>query len=118
LIPLLRAEERRLRQWRSRRRDLLEGRIAELGASHPRTRRYQKELDELEAYVTGLGKLWRMEPYRSINRGTKPTGGPLNEATHLWSAGDYPAGHGSRSRSLLPRRGICPRQPFYPWTHS
>ncbi len=31
LIPLLRAEERRLRQWRNRRRDLLEQRIAQLG---------------------------------------------------------------------------------------
>ena len=59
LIPLLRVEERRLRQWRNRRWDLLEGRIAELGASHPRARRYQKELDELEAYVTDRQTNWR-----------------------------------------------------------
>jgi hypothetical protein len=59
LSPLLRAEERRLRQWRHRRRELLEGRIAELGASHPRARRYQRELDELEAYVTDRQTNWR-----------------------------------------------------------
>jgi hypothetical protein len=59
LIPLLRTEERRLRQWRNRRRELLEGRIAELGASHPRARRYQKEMDELEAYVADRQTNWR-----------------------------------------------------------
>src|SRR5215467_9123571 len=68
---------------------------------------------------SGLGKFsGRRSPYRSINRGTKQTGGPLNYAAHLWSASDYPAGPGSLSRSLLPRRGVCPHQPLYHWTHS
>ena len=49
LIPLLRAEERRLRQWRNRRRDLLEQRIAQLGEHHPRARRYHRDLEEMEA---------------------------------------------------------------------
>ena len=36
LIPLLRVEERRLRNWRERRRELLETRIEQLGREHPR----------------------------------------------------------------------------------
>src|SRR5262249_6625819 len=53
---------------------------------------------------------WQQELYRSINRGTKQTGGPLNYAAHLWSASDDPAGPGSLSRPRLPRRGVCPHQ--------
>jgi hypothetical protein len=59
LIPLLRAEERRLRQWRNRRHELLETRIAHLGASHPRARRYRKDLEEVDAYVRDRQGNWR-----------------------------------------------------------
>jgi hypothetical protein len=59
LVPLLRAEERRLRQWHNRRRDLLEGHIAELGAQHPRARRYQRQLHELEAFLADRQTNWR-----------------------------------------------------------
>lgn len=59
LIPLLRAEERRLRQWRNRRRELLEQRVAQLGDHHPRARRYTRDLEEMEAYVQDRQKNWR-----------------------------------------------------------
>jgi ERCC4-related helicase len=59
LIPLLRAEECRLRQWRNRRHELLETRIAHLGALHPRARRYRKDLEEVDAYVRDRQENWR-----------------------------------------------------------
>ena len=59
LLPLLRAEERRLRKWRERRRDLLETRIEKLGREHPRARKYQKDLDEIDAYLRDREQNWR-----------------------------------------------------------
>ncbi len=57
--PLLEAEERRLRQWRNRRRELLERRIAELGESHPQARRRAGQLDEMERYLDDRQRHWR-----------------------------------------------------------
>jgi ERCC4-related helicase len=59
LIPLLRQEERRLRHWQTRRRELLESRITQLGEQHPRARRYKKDLEEMEAYLQDRQKNWR-----------------------------------------------------------
>lgn len=59
LIPLLRAEERRLRHWRNRRRDILDTRLAQLGDQHPRARRYQRDLEEMDAYVRDRQDNWR-----------------------------------------------------------
>ncbi len=59
LIPLLRKEERRLRTWSNRRRELLDDRIAQLGPQHPRSRRYQKERDEIDAYRQDRETNWR-----------------------------------------------------------
>jgi ERCC4-related helicase len=59
LIPLLRAEERRLRQWRNRRRELLEQRIMQLGDHHPRARRYRRDLEEMDAYLQDRQQNWR-----------------------------------------------------------
>lgn len=57
--PLLESEERRLRQWRNRRRTLLERRIAELGAAHPQARRHGRQLDEMERYLDDRQRHWR-----------------------------------------------------------
>jgi len=59
LIPLLRAEERRLRTWRNKRHEVLEARLAQLGAHHPRARRYQKDRDEMDGYLRDREKNWR-----------------------------------------------------------
>lgn len=59
MLPLLRAEERRLRHWSNKRRELLETRIAELGEHHLRARRYRKDLEEMEAYLQDRAKNWR-----------------------------------------------------------
>jgi len=67
LLPLLRAEERRLRNWRERRRDLLETRIEQFGAGHPKTQRYRKDLDEMEAYLKDRQENWRETHFNSAS---------------------------------------------------
>lgn len=59
MLPLLRAEERRLRRWSNKRKDLLDARIEELGEHHPSARRYRKDLEEMEAYLRDRAKNWR-----------------------------------------------------------
>jgi ERCC4-related helicase len=59
MLPLLRAEERRLRRWSNKRKDLLDARIEELGEHHPSARRYRKDLEEIEAYLRDRAKNWR-----------------------------------------------------------
>ena len=59
LMPILRKEERRLREWRKRREELLTKRIAELGESHPTARRYKNELQNMEEYIKDRELNWR-----------------------------------------------------------
>lgn len=59
LIPLLRKEERRLRRWRIKRREILESRIEQLGKNHPRSRQYKKNLEEMEDYLRDREENWR-----------------------------------------------------------
>lgn len=59
MLPLLRSEERRLRLWKTRRRELLESRIEQFGEHHPRAPRYRKDLEEMEAYLRDRAKNWR-----------------------------------------------------------
>jgi hypothetical protein len=59
LIPLLRVEERRLRNWRRRREELLQSRIEKFGPSHPKSRRYQKDLEEMESWLKDREDNWR-----------------------------------------------------------
>lgn len=59
VLPLLRVEERRLRHWSIRRRELLESRIEKLGSNHPKARQYRKELTEMEAYLHDREVNWR-----------------------------------------------------------
>ncbi len=55
----LRREERRLRRWSTRRREILRDRIAELGSSHPRARQAERLLEEMEAYLRDRELNWR-----------------------------------------------------------
>ena len=59
LIPLLRVEERRLRNWRKRREELLQNRIAQLGPGHPKSKRYQNDLEEMESWLKDREENWR-----------------------------------------------------------
>lgn len=59
LMPILRKEERRLRDWRKRREDLLRRRISDLGESHPMARRYKNELQNIEEYIKDRELNWR-----------------------------------------------------------
>lgn len=59
MLQPLRAEERRLRRWKTRRSELLESRIEQLGDQHPHARRYRKELEEMEGYLKDREKNWR-----------------------------------------------------------
>jgi ERCC4-related helicase len=59
LLPLLNAEERRLNTWRDRRRELFKTRIEHLGAAHPKTLRYRKDLEEMDAYLKDRQENWR-----------------------------------------------------------
>lgn len=70
LIPLLRREERRLLRWHTRRRELLEARIAQLGEHHPRARRYKKDMEDMEAYLRDRQKNWRDTHFTAV---TEPT---------------------------------------------
>jgi ERCC4-related helicase len=59
VTPTLRQEERRLRRWSERRRELLEDRIKELGENHPMARHHQRELNEMEGYIKDRQENWR-----------------------------------------------------------
>lgn len=59
LTPYLRREERRLRDWKNRRRDLLESRMEKLPPNHRKARLYRKELDEMDDYLRDRQDNWR-----------------------------------------------------------
>lgn len=58
IIPQLRREERRLRNWSSRRRELLEQEISRLGRKHKRAKQMQKQLQEMDAYLKDRRENW------------------------------------------------------------
>lgn len=58
LLGPLRVEERRLKRWSTNRRDLLEGRIEQLGENHPKTRQYKRQLEEMEKYIADRKENW------------------------------------------------------------
>jgi len=55
----LRREERRLRKWAGRRREILEERISELGSKHPKARKAVKQIREMEDYLSDRELNWR-----------------------------------------------------------
>jgi hypothetical protein len=67
LLPFLRREERRLRDWRNKRHDLLKQRIEELGEKHPKSKQFQKQIEEMDAYVTDRKKNWQETHIQAAN---------------------------------------------------
>ena len=59
LLPYLRREERRLRDWKKRRQDLLETRLDNLPANHRKAKMYRRELEEMDAYLRDRQENWR-----------------------------------------------------------
>ena len=59
LLPFLRRENRRLRNWKAKRVELLEGRIAKLTPNHRKAKMYRKDLDEMDAYSQDREENWQ-----------------------------------------------------------
>ncbi len=59
LTPFLRRENRRLRNWSQRRRELLQTRLETLPPNHPKAHACQRELDEIDAYIADRHDNWQ-----------------------------------------------------------
>ena len=59
LLPYLRRENRRLRNWKNRRQELLEARIEKLPPNHRKTKMYRKDLEGLDAYWRDREDNWQ-----------------------------------------------------------
>jgi SNF2 family DNA or RNA helicase len=59
LLPLLRRENRRLRNWKNRREELLASRIEKLSPNHPKAKMYRKDLEEMDAYIRDREENWQ-----------------------------------------------------------
>jgi len=59
LNPVLVEEERRLRTWRKKRQDLLEGEIKNLGGKSKKGKRYRRMLEEMNEYLKDREQNWR-----------------------------------------------------------
>src|SRR5262249_28810908 len=51
LLPYLRREERRLREWKRKRQELLESRLEKLPPNHRKAKMYRRELEEMDVYL-------------------------------------------------------------------
>jgi ERCC4-related helicase len=59
LLPFLRRENRRLRNWKLRREELLTSRIEKLPPNHPKAKMYRKDLEEMDAYLKDREENWQ-----------------------------------------------------------
>ena len=59
LLPFLRRENRRLRNWKTRREELLASRIEKLPPNHPKAKMYRKDLEEMDAYLKDREENWQ-----------------------------------------------------------
>lgn len=59
IMPLLRQEERRLRDWRRKRQAIIDQRLAELDPQSNSVKRLRQEKEEMEKYITDRQKHWR-----------------------------------------------------------
>ena len=59
LLPFLRRENRRLRNWKIRREELLRSRMENLPPNHPKAKMYRKDLEEMEAYLKDREENWQ-----------------------------------------------------------
>jgi ERCC4-related helicase len=58
MLGPLRAEERRLKKWSTKRRELLEDRIEEIPENHRKARQYKQQLQEMDAYLKDRRENW------------------------------------------------------------
>lgn len=59
LLPFLRRENRRLRNWKTRREELLTSRLEKLPPNHPKAKMYRKDLEEMDAYLKDREENWQ-----------------------------------------------------------
>jgi len=59
LLPFLRRENRRLRNWKNRREELLTSRIEKLPPNHRKAKMYRKDLEEMDAYLRDREENWQ-----------------------------------------------------------
>lgn len=59
LVPFLRRENRRLRNWKIKREKLLGSRIEKLPPNHPKAKVYHKDLAEMDAYLKDREENWQ-----------------------------------------------------------
>lgn len=59
LLPFLRRENRRLRNWKNRREELLASRIEKLPPNHRKAKMYRKDLEEMDAYLRDREENWQ-----------------------------------------------------------
>jgi hypothetical protein len=58
-MPLLRQEERRLRDWRRKRQEIIDRRLAELDPTSATAKRLRQERDDMEKYIKDRQQHWR-----------------------------------------------------------
>ena len=73
LRPLLLKEERRLRAWSERRRELLEEQIAQVGENSNRGKRFRRTITEMDEYLKDRSQNWRDTPLDRLTRTLDPT---------------------------------------------
>ena len=59
VMPLLRQEERRLRDWRRKRQEIIDRRLAELDPTSATAKRLRQERDDMEKYIKDRQQHWR-----------------------------------------------------------
>jgi ERCC4-related helicase len=59
MLPLLRREERRLRNWSKKRRELIEAKLDKLATVSKTAKRLSRELKEMDQYIKDRSENWR-----------------------------------------------------------
>ena len=59
IMPLLRQEERRLKNWRVKRRDIIDRRLEELDSKSASAQRLRQEREDMEKYIKDRQQHWR-----------------------------------------------------------
>ena len=59
VMPLLRQKERRLQDWRRKRREIIDQRLQELDANSTSAKRLRQERDDMEKYIKDRQQHWR-----------------------------------------------------------
>lgn len=59
VMPLLRQEERRLRDWRRKRQEIIDRRLTDLDSTSATAKRLRQERDDMEKYIKDRQQHWR-----------------------------------------------------------